>query len=91
MLYQPNKIRRCDMTIKYSSQRGQALVIVAGALVALLGMVALAVDGSMIYADRRNLQNVADNAVMSAAAEAAIAMDQRAINYQSFICGQPEV
>jgi hypothetical protein len=79
------------MTIKYSSQRGQALVIVAGALVALLGMVALAVDGSMIYADRRNLQNVADNAVMSAAAEAAIAMDQRAINYQSFICGQPEV
>ena len=79
------------MTIKQSSQRGQALVIIAGALVALLGMVALAVDGSMIYADRRNLQSVADNAVMSAAAEAAIALDQRAINYQSFICGQPDV
>ena len=28
---------------------------------------------------------------MSAAAEAAIAMDQRAINYRSFICGQPDV
>jgi hypothetical protein len=79
------------MKIKQSSQHGQALVIVAGALVALLGMVALAVDGSMIYADRRNLQNVADNAVMSAAAEAAIALDQHAINYQSFICGQPEL
>ena len=79
------------MTIKQSSERGQAIVIIAGALVALLGMVALAVDGSMIYADRRNLQSVADNAVMSAAAEAAIAMDQRAINYQSFICGQQDV
>ena len=40
------------MTIKQSSQRGQVLVIIAGTLVALLGMVALAVDGSMIYADR---------------------------------------
>jgi hypothetical protein len=91
MLYQSNKTRRYGMKIKQSSQHGQALVIVAGALVALLGMVALAVDGSMIYADRRNLQNVADNAVMSAAAEAAIALDQHAINYQSFICGQPEL
>jgi hypothetical protein len=79
------------MTIKHNSQRGQALVIIAGALVALLGMVALAVDGSMIYADRRNLQNAADNAVMSAAAQAAIALDERSINFQSFICGTPYV
>jgi hypothetical protein len=79
------------MKIKHSSQRGQALIVVAGALLTLLGMVALAVDGSMVYADRRELQSAADNAVMSAAAEAAIALDQRAINYQSFICNQPEV
>jgi hypothetical protein len=79
------------MTITQSSQRGQALVIVAGALIALLGMVALAVDGSMVYADRRELQSVADNAVMSAAADAAIALDQRGINFQSFICSQPDV
>jgi hypothetical protein len=74
-----------------SSQRGQAIVIVAGAFVALLGMVALAVDGSMVYADRRELQSSADNAVMTAAAEAAMALDQRAINFQSFICNQPDM
>ena len=43
----------------------------------------------MVYADRRELQSVADNAVMSAAAEAAMALDQRAINFQSFICNSP--
>ncbi len=68
------------------SERGQAIILIAGALVGLLGMVALAVDGSMVYADRRELQSIADNAVMSAAAEAAMALDQRAVNFQSFIC-----
>jgi hypothetical protein len=71
------------------SEHGQAIILIAGALVGLLGMVALAVDGSMVYADRRELQSAADNAVMSAAAEAAMALDQRSINYQSFICNSP--
>ena len=79
------------MTIKHSSQRGQAIILIAGALVALLGAVALAIDGSMVYADRRKVQSAADNAVMSAAAEAAMALDQRSVNYQTFICGQPYV
>ena len=71
------------------SERGQAIIVIAGALIGLLGMAALAVDGAMVYADRRQLQSVADNAVMSAAAKAAMALDQRAINFQSFICNSP--
>ena len=73
------------------SERGQAIIVIAGALVGLLGMAALAVDGAMVYADRRQLQSVADNAVMSAAAKAAMALDQRAINFQSFICNSPDM
>ncbi|MBN2258612.1 MAG: Tad domain-containing protein [Anaerolineaceae bacterium] len=79
------------MKINHSSQRGQALVIIAAIIVGLLGMVALAVDGSMIYADRRELQSIADNAVMSAAAKAALELDHRSINFQSFICDHPDM
>jgi len=43
-------------------QRGQAIVIIAGALVALLALVALAVDGSNAFAQRRNAQNATDGA-----------------------------
>jgi len=43
-------------------QRGQAIVIIVGALVALLALVALAVDGSNAFAQRRNAQNATDGA-----------------------------
>jgi len=46
-------------------QSGQALVIIAGALVALMALVALAVDGSNAFAQRRIAQNAVDGAVMA--------------------------
>ncbi|MGA9398291.1 MAG: Tad domain-containing protein [Anaerolineaceae bacterium] len=75
----------------YPFERAQALVVIAGAFLALLGMVALAIDGSMVYSDRRDLQSAADNASMSAAAVAAITMDTYAMTYQSFECYAPGV
>jgi len=52
-------------------QRGQALVIIAGALVALLALVALAVDGSNAFAQRRIAQNAVDGATMAGQAKLA--------------------
>ncbi|MBN2676998.1 MAG: Tad domain-containing protein [Anaerolineaceae bacterium] len=75
----------------HNGMKGQALVLIAVALVGLLGVVAMAVDGSMIYSDRRELQSAADNAAMSAAATAAGRMDTHALNYQSFTCGSAGV
>jgi len=49
------------------SESGQIIVILAVALVAILGITALAVDGSMIYAERRNDQSTADSSALSAA------------------------
>ncbi|MBA3075507.1 MAG: hypothetical protein FP831_18065 [Anaerolineae bacterium] len=49
------------------SESGQIIVILAVALVAILGITALAVDGSMIYAERREDQSTADSAALSAA------------------------
>ncbi len=50
-----------------SGERGQVLVLMAVALVGLLGFAALAIDGGMIYADRRQAQNAADAASLAAA------------------------
>ncbi len=44
---------------------GQVLVLIAIAFVALLGFTALAIDGGMVYSDRRQAQNAADAAALA--------------------------
>lgn len=48
-------------------ERGQALVVIALASIVLFGFVALAIDGSAKYSDRRHSQNAADTAALAAA------------------------
>ena len=48
------------------SERGQAMILIVLAIVGLVGITALAVDGGMYYADRRRAQNAADSAVLAA-------------------------
>ena len=57
------------MKSKKSFEKGQALVVIALAAVALFGFVALAIDGTAKYSDRRNAQNAADTAALAAALE----------------------
>jgi hypothetical protein len=46
-------------------RQGQALIVIAGAMVALMALVALAVDGGNAFAQRRIVQNAADGAAMA--------------------------
>jgi hypothetical protein len=48
-------------------QRGQALVIIAFAIMGLVAAAGLAIDGSNTFADRRAAQNAADTAALAAA------------------------
>jgi Flp pilus assembly protein TadG len=48
-------------------QQGQAIVLIAIMLAVLVGMAALAVDGSRAYAARRDLQAAVDSAALAAA------------------------
>ena len=48
-------------------KRGQALIIIALALVGIVGMVALVVDGGRVFLDRRSAQNAADAAALASA------------------------
>ncbi len=54
-----------------SNEKGQIIVILALGMVAILAITALAVDGSLLYNQRRNDQNTADSAALAGAGKAA--------------------
>jgi hypothetical protein len=49
------------------SENGQAIVLLAVSIVVLLGFTALAIDGGMVFSDRRHAQNAADAAALAGA------------------------
>ncbi len=51
-------------------ERGQVMVILVVTIVILLGFAALAIDGGMVYSDRRIAQNAADAAALAGAGDA---------------------
>lgn len=55
------------MRTRSPSERGQALILIALAVVGLIAMTALAVDGGRVYSERRHAQNAADTTVLDAA------------------------
>ena len=57
---------RHSSTPERSSERGQVLVLFALALVAIVAMTGLVLDGGSAFVQRRGMQNVADSAAMSA-------------------------
>ena len=55
------------MNKKALNEKGQALILVALAVIGIFGMTALAVDGGAALLDRRNAQSAADSAALAAA------------------------
>jgi hypothetical protein len=55
------------MKLKLFKERGQALILIALAGIALFGIAGLAIDGSAKFSDRRHAQNAADTAALAAA------------------------
>lgn len=53
------------------SEKGQAIILIVFAMIGLIGLTALTVDGGMAYDDRRHAQNAADSAAFAAALAAA--------------------
>jgi hypothetical protein len=73
------------------TENGQALVLIALAFVAMLGFVALAIDGGMIYSDRRFAQNGADAASLAGGGKAALSLENAYITYGKFKCNNGSV
>lgn len=55
------------MSHQKNFERGQAVLLLMLAMVGLLGFTALAIDGGMVYAERRAAQNAADAAALAGA------------------------
>jgi Flp pilus assembly protein TadG len=53
------------------SEKGQALIFIALAAIMLVSFAALAIDGSMVFSDKRHAQNAADTSSLAAALEIA--------------------
>jgi len=65
---------------------GQIIIILAVSLLVLLIVAALAIDGGMLYSDRRFSQNAADASSLAAAAWTANAMADQGLSYNDFGC-----
>ena len=78
---------RKDQFNHQRSESGQVIVFLALCFVVLLGFSALAIDGGMLYSDRRHAQNAADAASLAGGSGAAYYMRMNNVNYNAFICG----
>jgi hypothetical protein len=74
------------MKIREWSEHGQTLIIFAVALVGLLGFTALALDGAMVYSDRRTAQNGADAASNAGAGAAGATLGYYKISREDWTC-----
>jgi hypothetical protein len=78
-------------TILVNKSTGQILPLLAFVLVVLIGITALAIDGSMVYSDRRVAQNASDAAALAGAGMAAQYMENRSVRYDGFSCSNTDV
>lgn len=74
-----------------NSDSGQVMVFIAVGFVLLMGIVALAIDGGMLFSDRRHAQNAADASALAGGSAAAYYMRVNGENYTTFLCGASSV
>ena len=67
-------------------EKGQAIVILTVAMLVLLGFTALAIDGSMIYSDRRFAQAATDWASLAGGSAAGAVIDDAGLTYGTWPC-----
>jgi hypothetical protein len=71
-----------------ANENGQVIALLAVSMVVFLGFAALALDGGMIYADRRDAQNGADSASFAGGAAASTTMEALGVYYAIFDCSE---
>jgi hypothetical protein len=73
------------------SEQGQALVFLVIGFVVFLGFVALAIDGGMVYADRRHAQNSSDASSLAGGGTIALELENANITYGQWNCSNSAV
>lgn len=73
------------------SQHGQIIILFALVLIGLLAFAGLAIDGVMVYSDRRFDQSVADSAALAGAGMGGSSMQINNVNFSNFSCSSMDV
>lgn len=79
------------MNTTQSNQKGQALVLLVLGMVVLLGFTALAVDGGMIYSDRRHAQTASDASSLAGGSVAAMILENKMVTYSNYNCSSSAI
>lgn len=74
-----------------NSERGQVMVFIVIGFVVLLGFVGLAIDGGMVYSDRRHAQNAADAASLAGGGKIALGLENDHVFYGQWNCDDSKV
>ena len=74
-----------------SSENGQALIILVLGMIVFLAFVALAIDGGMVYSDRRRAQNGSDASSLAAVGVTALALENAQITANNWDCGSADM
>jgi Flp pilus assembly protein TadG len=69
-------------------EHGQTIVILALALIGLLGFTGLAVDGGMAFNQRRLAQSAADAAALAGARAAGVSLGTAGVAYDDIVCSE---
>jgi Flp pilus assembly protein TadG len=78
-------VKEKEMNSKHlNSEKGQAIVYLVIGLVVFLGFVAMAIDGGMVLADRRDAQNATDASALAGASAAAQIVKNQIIDPKNF-------
>ena len=80
-------MKRQSKEINIQNESGQVMAFLAVVFVVLLGFAALAIDGGMLFSDRRHAQNAADASSLAGGSGAAYYMRLHNVNYNAFVCG----
>ena len=76
---------------KIKSESGQTFVLLALAFIVLLGFTALAIDGGMVYANRRHMQNASDASSLAGGSAVAMYLENHFVDYANWNCSDPRV
>jgi Flp pilus assembly protein TadG len=69
------------------NESGQVMAFLAIVFVVIVVIAALAIDGGMLFSDRRHAQNAADASSLAGGSGAAYYMRLHNVNYNAFVCG----
>ncbi len=79
------------MKTSSSSEKGQALIFFVLGIIVLLGFVGLAIDGGMVYSDRRHTQNSGDAGSLAGGGAAALDLENSHVTYFNWNCTDPRI